>query len=186
MDYTTLVAQSKEDPKQSVKGMQSLYEVCQEVADGRYARGKRSELAGLLVVLVLAKLAGMQSLKGASDWVRDQEALIREGLHLPWEHMPCANTYSYALARLDSQQVNTALAAWCVRKEAASRCDGEPSRLAAQASERAVHLAIDGKALRGTGKQAYGGEEPQKQVLHVYEVQTGIVLQQCPIGSRAH
>jgi hypothetical protein len=100
MDYTTLVAQSKEDPKQSVKGMQPLYEVCQEVADGRYARGKRYELAGLLVVLVLAKLAGMQSLKGASDWVRDQEALIREGLHLPWKHMPCANTYSYAASTL--------------------------------------------------------------------------------------
>ncbi len=41
MDYTTLVAESKEDPEQSVKGMQSLYEVCQEVADGRRARGKR-------------------------------------------------------------------------------------------------------------------------------------------------
>jgi hypothetical protein len=51
-----------------------------------------------------------------------------------------------------------------------------------QPSERHVHLAIDGKALRGTGKQLYGGEEPQKQVLHVYEVQTGIVLHQCPIA----
>jgi hypothetical protein len=142
-------------------------------------------LAGLLLVLVLAKLAGMQSLLGASDWVQDQEALLRDRLQLPWKRMPCANTYCYALARLDSQQVNAALAAWCVRKEAESRCAEEPSRLAAQASERAVHLAIDGKALRGTGKQAYGGEEPQKQVLHVYEVDTGIVLQQCPIGSRA-
>jgi hypothetical protein len=53
----------------------------------------------------------------------------------------------------------------------------------AQPSERHVHLAIDGKALRGTGKQLGGGEEPQKQVLHVYEVQTGIVLQQCPIAT---
>jgi hypothetical protein len=165
--------------------MQSLYEVCQQVVDGRCARGKRYDLAGLLVVLVLAKLAGMQSLLGASDWIQDQEALLREGLQLSWKRMPCANTYSYALARLDSHQVNAALAAWCVRKEAESRCGEEPSRLAAQASERAVHLAIDGKALRGTGKQAYGGEEPQKQVLHVYEVDTGIVLQQCPIGSRA-
>jgi predicted transposase YbfD/YdcC len=51
-----------------------------------------------------------------------------------------------------------------------------------QASKQHVHLAIDGKALRGTGKQAYGGEEPQKQVLHVYEAHTGIVLQQCPIA----
>ena len=82
MDYTTLVAQSKEAPEQSVKGMQSLYEVCQEVTDGRCARGKRYKLADLLVVLVLAKLAGMQSLKGASDWVQDQEALLRERLQL--------------------------------------------------------------------------------------------------------
>ena len=182
MDYTTLCVESKEDQEQVAKGMQSLYEVCQQVVDGRSVRGKRYDLAGLLVVLVLAKLAGMQSLLGASDWVRDQEAFLREGLQLSWKRMPCANTYSYALARLDSQEVNAALAAWCVRQEAESRCGEEPSRLVARPSERAVHLAIDGKALRGTGKQAYGGEEPQKQVLHVYEVQTGIVLQQCPIA----
>jgi hypothetical protein len=80
------------------------------------ARGKRYDVAGLLVVLVLAKLAGMQSLLGASDWVHDQEKLLRAGLQLTWTRMPCANTYSYALARLDSQQVNAALAAWFVRK----------------------------------------------------------------------
>ena len=182
MDYTTLCAESKEDQEQVTKRMHSLYEVCHQLVDGRKARGKRYDLAGLLVVLVLAKLAGMQSLVGASDWVRDQEAFLREGLQLPWKRMPCANTYSYALARLDSQEVNVALAAWCVRQEAESRCGEEPSRLVTQSSERAVHLAIDGKALRGTGKQAYGGEEPQKQVLHVYEVHTGIVLQQCPIA----
>jgi hypothetical protein len=34
--------------------------------------------------------------------------------------MPCTNTYSYALERLDSQQVNAALAAWFERKEARS------------------------------------------------------------------
>jgi DDE family transposase len=182
MDYTTLGPESKEGQEQPPKGMQSLYKVCQQVVDGRAARGKRYELAGLLVVLVLAKLAGMQSLLGASEWIADQEALLREGLQLSWKRMPCTNTYSYALERLDSQQVNAALAAWFERKEAESRCGQEPSRLVAQPSERHVHLAIDGKALRGTGKQRYGGEEPQKQVLHVYEVQTGIVLHQCPIA----
>src|SRR5712692_8574368 len=153
MDYTTLSAESKEGPNHLPKEMQSLYEVCQQVVDGREARGKRYDLAGLLVVLVLAKLAGMESLLGASDWVKDQETLLRERLQLRWKRMPCANTYSYALARLDSQQVNAALAAWFVRKEAQSRCGEEPSRLMTQSSERAVHLAIDGKALRGTGKQ---------------------------------
>src|SRR2546421_123737 len=162
MDYTTLVAKNNDSQEQPAKRMQSLYAMCQEVVDGRCARGKRYDLAGLLVVLVLAKLAGMQSLQGASDWIQDQEAFLREGLQLSWKRMPCANTYSYALARLDSQQVNAALAAWFVRQEAESRYGNEPSRLAAQSSERHVHLAVDGKALRGTGKQLYGGEEPQK------------------------
>src|SRR3989440_454401 len=184
MDYTTLFSEGKESQEQPLKEMASLYEVCQQMVDGREARGKRYDLAGLVLVLVLAKLAGMQSLIGASDWIRDQASFLREGLPLSWKRMPCANTYSYALARLDSQEVNAALAAWCVRKEAESRCGEEPSRLVTQSSGRAVHLAVDGKALRGTGKQAYGGEEPQQQVLHVYEVHTGIVVQQCPIAAQ--
>jgi hypothetical protein len=156
MDYTTLVCESKEGQEQALKEMTSLYEVCRQVVDGRAAHGKRYELAGLLVVLVLAKLAGMQSLLGASDWVRDQECFLRKGLQVSWKRMQCAKTYSYALARLDSQQVNAALAAWFERKEAERRCGQEPSRIVAQPSERHIHLAIDGKALRGTGKQLYG------------------------------
>src|SRR5713226_5158873 len=100
MDSTTLFPESQEGQEQPAKRMQSLYEVCQQVVDGRKARGKRYDVAGLLVVLVLAKLAGMQSLLGASEWITDQEELLREGLGLTWNRMPCANTYSYALARL--------------------------------------------------------------------------------------
>jgi hypothetical protein len=66
MDSTTWCAQSKEDQEQLTKRMHSLYEVCHQLVDGRKARGKGYELAGLLVVLVLAKLAGMQSLVGKS------------------------------------------------------------------------------------------------------------------------
>jgi hypothetical protein len=40
MDYLTLIPESKEGQEQSAKQMQSLYEVCQQVVDGREARGK--------------------------------------------------------------------------------------------------------------------------------------------------
>jgi hypothetical protein len=116
--------------------------------------------------------------------VRDQAEQLRERLKLSWKQMPCANTYKYALVRLDSQQINEQFRDWLVREEAESRCGEEPSRLAAQSDQRAVHVAIDGKVLKGTGKQVYGGEKPQKHVLHVYEVQTGIVLHQCPIAEK--
>lgn len=184
MDYTTLIIKGNGESALSPKQSGSLYEICKQIEDKRAARGKQYDLAGLLVVLLLAKLAGMKSLSGASDWVRDQEERLREELQLPWRQMPCANTYKYALARLDSQQVNERFRDWLVRQEAERRCENEPSRLVIQGEHRAVHLAIDGKVLKGTGKQVYGGEKPQKQVLHVYEVQTGIVLHQCPIAEK--
>ena len=181
MDYTTLSQEPTSPQTPTCAQSQSLYEVCQHLNDGRAARGKTYELAGLLGLLILAKLAGMKSLKAASDWIQDQQACLKEHFKLTWKRMPCRNTYQYALLRLDSEKVNECLAAWLIRQEAQSRCGEEPSRLAAQSDQRSVHLALDGKVLKGTGKQVYGGEKPQKHVLHVYEVQTGIVLHQCPM-----
>lgn len=184
MDYSTLTVENGDLQQPQPGQMHSLYEVCQQVKDGRAARGKHYDLAALLVLLLTAKLAGETSLLGASEWVRLRADELRDSLHVGWKHMPCANTYRYALERLNSQQVNSILASWFVRQEAQRRCGDEPSRLAAQAGERQGQIAIDGKALKGTGTQAYGGDEPQQHILHVYEVQTGIVLEQCPIGEK--
>jgi hypothetical protein len=93
MDYTTLFPEQREANAGSQKPAIALYEVCQQVLDGRAARGKRSELAALLVVLVLAKLAGRQSLLGASEWIQDQQERLCAHLHLSWKRMPGANTY---------------------------------------------------------------------------------------------
>src|SRR5258708_32175968 len=112
MDYTTLLAESKTKESLPPKQGQSLYITCQQLVDGRKARGKRYDLAGVLMVLVLAKLAGMSSVLAVSQWAEDQETILRSGLGLCWKRMPCSNTYQYVLARLDSQQVNAWLAAW--------------------------------------------------------------------------
>ena len=184
MDYTTLVSDTPDLHPPASKQMHSLYEVCQQVQDGRAARGKQYDLAALLVLLLTAKLAGEKSLLGASDWIRLRADDLRDALHLSWKQMPCANTYRYALERLNSQHVNALVAAWFVRQEAQRRCGDEPSRLVSQSGHQHGQLAIDGKALKGTGMQAYGGNDPQQHVLHIYEVQTGIVLEQRPIGKK--
>ncbi len=64
---------------EEIKKEKSILEV-----DGRAARGKRYDLAALLVLLVLAKLAGMQSLLRASEWIKDQQVRLRAHLHLSW------------------------------------------------------------------------------------------------------
>src|SRR6266404_7604432 len=99
MDYTTLPAESKTEEWLPPKQGQSLYTVCQQLVDGRKARGRRYDLAGVVMVLVLAKLAGMSSVLAVSQWAKDQEEVLRSDLGLCWKHMPCANTYSYVLAR---------------------------------------------------------------------------------------
>src|SRR5436305_221267 len=116
MDYTTFLPESKREELPAPKHMHSLYAVCQQLVDGRKARGKRYDLAGVLMVMVLAKLAGMSSVLAVSEWAADQETMLRSRLGLRWKRMPCANTYHYVLARLDSQQVNAHLAAWFVRQ----------------------------------------------------------------------
>jgi hypothetical protein len=184
MEYLTLLPCDPEAQEWHTGKTASLYEVCQQLVDGRAARGKRYDLAGVLLVLILAKMAGMKNLLAASEWATYQEELLREKLHLTWKRMPCRNTYNYVLAHLESQEVNAHLASWFVRQEAQQRCGGKPNRLVAEPTKPGTHLAIDGKALKGTGKQAYGGDDPQKHLLHIYEVQTGVVLEQCPIPTK--
>lgn len=92
--------------------------------------------------------------------------------------MPCANTSNQVLAQLDSRQVNAHFAAWFLRFLAS-----QPKEVAASTQ---VHLAIDGKTLKSTGTQAYGGDSPQQHVLPVYEGEAGMVLEQIPVGTKTN
>ena len=89
-------------------------------------------------------------------------------------------TYCNVLSIIDAQHLDEILSAFFQRWEAQSRCGEEPSRLltpSGQADHR--HLAIDGKALRATSKQAH----PVHQ-LSCYEVSTGRVLWHCNVQEK--
>jgi hypothetical protein len=92
MDSPTLFPEQREAKVGMEKPAISLYEVCQQLLDGRAARGKRSELAALLVVLVVAQLAGRQSLLGASEWMRGSaRALVPTRAPALETHALCAH-----------------------------------------------------------------------------------------------
>ncbi len=54
MEYTTLECEGIESQEAVFKKLPSLYAICQQVVDGRQARGKRYELGALVLLLVLA------------------------------------------------------------------------------------------------------------------------------------
>lgn len=72
----------------------SLYEAFQGLTDPRRGQGKRYQLALILSLLVLAKLAGQQTLSGATEWIRHRSKMLVQRFGLSREEMPCQTTYS--------------------------------------------------------------------------------------------
>ncbi len=106
MDYTILLQGTENAVRPLQKGqseIHSLYRALQELADPRKKKGKRYELALVLTLLVLAKLAGETTLSAAPHWIRLRGKWLAEQLRLKRTAMPCQNTYRSVLAQLDAK-----------------------------------------------------------------------------------
>ncbi len=180
MDYTTLAVPTETGMAPEPSMVASLYEALHQLSDARRGQDKRYELALVLCLLVLAKLAGQTSLSGATEWIRHRAAVLADHFGLRRKNMPCQMTYCNVLARVDAKHLDELLATFFVRWEAEQRCGTEPSRLHTPVSKADhAHLAIDGKTLRATSSQPH----PVHQ-LSCYEVATGIVLWHCNVQEK--
>jgi predicted transposase YbfD/YdcC len=180
MDYTTLAIPTSAETTPECVVVASLYQALQQLSDARRGQGKRYELALILCLIILAKLAGQPTLSGATEWIRHRAATLAQRFALCREQMPCQTTYCNVLAKIDGKHLDEILSAFFVRWEAQNRCGEEPSRLATPAgSADHAHVAIDGKTIRATTGEA----QPVHQ-LSCYEVGTGIVLWHCNVGEK--
>lgn len=114
----------------------SLYDRLDELADQRDPRGKRYPLAVLLVLILLAKLAGEDQPHGIAEWARARSAELSELLPLTRESLPCANTYRAAASR--------AVQAAELQQVVSSFLCSQPQ------AGLSVLVCIDGKTMRGT------------------------------------
>ncbi len=172
MDHTTFSVPVRTGASLEAEAVTSLYHALQGLPDPRRKQGKRYSLAVILSLVILAKLAGEQTMSGVTDWVRHRGPDLAQRLGLRRARMPCQTTDSNVLARVDGQRLDAIVRAFFVRWEAQSRCGAEPSRLRIpEGHADHQHLALDGKTIRATTSQPH----PVHQ-LACYEVATGIVL----------
>jgi hypothetical protein len=115
MDYTTLPIPSHAEMVPEAVVVTSLYETLQQLSDARRGQGKRYELALILCLLVLAKMAGQTSLSGATDWIRHRAAVLADHFGLHRKSMPCQMTYCNVLARVDAKHLDDILATFFMR-----------------------------------------------------------------------
>ncbi|WP_151758474.1 transposase family protein [Dictyobacter vulcani] len=176
MEYSTLKTESKTIQEVSPSHLRSLYDICAQILISGQPEGSNMRWRTWLIVLILAKLAGMKSLLGASDWARDQGERLREQLNVKWKRMPCANTYKYALARLESQQINERFRDWLLRQEAESRCGDEPVVSRCRQSSALFMWPLMAKCCGNRSAELWRRKAQQACVCIVYEVQTGNCL----------
>lgn len=162
----------------------SVYRAFEQIQDGRKKRGVRYSVPLILTLIVLAKLAGMTTLAGIAEWVRLRAGWLNQALPNPGESFPCAATYSNVLRAVDAQQVRQVMNDLLTRVGTMKRCGEEPSR-EDKAAERAkhVHVALDGKTLRGTLGHAPADQQKMHQ-LALYEAQTGVILKEQVTGEK--
>jgi len=158
--------------------VQDLYRVLQTVTDRRHQRGRRFEAATVLILMLVAKMAGENTLLGITDWVRLRVDWLTQVV--PLRAGPCANTYLNICAQIDAAELSAKVAAFLSGAVVALPADVASDTGAAPPPLR--HLACDGKVLRGSHR---GGAEAQ-QVLGIFDVTAQSMLAQLPIAGKGY
>lgn len=184
MNYNMLTGALESAECLQESDVMSVYRAFEQVQDGRCKRGVRYSVAQILTLIVLGKLVGMTTPAALAEWVRLRAGWLKQVLEWTRPGFPCASTYSNVLRKLEAEQVNKVLSQLLIRLAASRRCGEEPSRMAnQQEGQQHVHLALDGKTLKGTlGHQA--ASERAMHQLGLYETQTGALLKEQIVGEK--
>lgn len=114
--------------------MATLQEALSSLPDHRDRRGLQYSLDSLLLAIIVGFMCGCDSLLAVSRLLKRMSREQREALGFLWFKIPCHTTLCITFTGFDVDALEKTL-----------------SRVAlTDAGEQPLHLAIDGKALRGT------------------------------------
>ncbi|GAC1397772.1 MAG: hypothetical protein NVSMB49_04200 [Ktedonobacteraceae bacterium] len=97
MNDTTLLSQLSLPQKALVFDLDALYACLQTIPDHRHRRGLQYPLASLLMIGVLAKLAGQDGSRAMAHWAKLRTHELSQLFHLKREKMPHYSTWSRVL-----------------------------------------------------------------------------------------
>src|SRR5260370_7577785 len=137
MKDTTLSASLHLPNEALLFDLDALYACLQTIPDHRDRRGVRYPLASLLMIGVLAKLAGQDSSRGMAHWAELRAGELSQLFHLKRARMPHSSTWSRVLGHaVDPNEVEQSVGAFFADTLKASR-----------AKRCCIHLTLYGKAL---------------------------------------
>jgi predicted transposase YbfD/YdcC len=152
--------------------LQTLTERLQTLTDKRQARGVRYPLDVLLLVAILARLAGYTRLEPMADWARLRARELATLLGLKRTSMPHQSTWSRVFgSAVDLDQLEHLLGQFFREQQATSEV---PAR-------GRIVLAVDGKSVRGT---IPSGQTRGLHLVCAYLPGAGVVLTQVAVDRK--
>lgn len=152
-----------------VFSLQALVERLQTLSDKRKARGIRYPLDVLLLVAVLARLAGESRLEPMADWARLRAADLAALLGLARATMPHQCTWSQVFGQaVDVEHLEHVLGQFFAQQQASAELPQRGS----------IVLAVDGKTLRGSIPT---GQSRGVHLVDAYLPDQGVVLAQLAV-----
>lgn len=164
MQYHTIEFPATQAPAGVFFALGSLYDYFTRLSDKRKARGLRYPLAVVLVMALLAKLAGEDEPAGIAHWIALRKEFLLEALALERKTTPHAVTFSRVLGNaIEVKELEQAMQEFF-------SSDLHLESLAA--------VSMDGKVLRGTIPV---GQTQGLHLLALYLPQHGVVLMQVEV-----
>jgi predicted transposase YbfD/YdcC len=125
-----------------------LVEYLRQVPDPRHARGKRHPLEAILLLVVVATLAGRTHRQGIHEWGRAAEEAVRRALGFRAGKTPAASTLHEVLGAIDWDAFAEQLRQWALAllaqldpgREAALSCDGKTVKGSLREGSEVAHL----------------------------------------------
>jgi predicted transposase YbfD/YdcC len=167
MDYNNVPLHQEISETGLIYDVGSLYDHLMKINDPRDRRGLRYRLINLMVMTLLAKLAGENTPSGIADWVAERLDLLIEMQVTDREQAPSHMTFRRMLQ-------------WIISVERLEEVLREYQKKALQSKEELV-LSMDGKTLRGTIPT---GDTRGVHLLAVYVPKQGLVLAQVAVGKK--
>lgn len=170
MQVTTISATLPLPNEALLFDLEALYRRLQAVPDQRSRQGLRYPLTSILLMGVLAKLAGQDSSRGIAHWAQLRKQELRRLFAFKRETMPHYSTWSRVLGRgVDPTQLEQVLGDFFASSLAEER----------RLQRGGIQLCLDGKTLRGTIPL---GQSQGVHLLAAYVPEQGVVLAQVQVN----
>ena len=145
-----------------------LINLLKEIEDPRSYHGKEYQLWQVLLISILAIMCNAKTYVDISTFMRVNYDLLNRHLQLKWRRTPTHSCIQKIFTRLTVESVESAFRNYATALE--SQCD----------SEELLHLAFDGKTLRGSASNAKATKA--HQVLSAFSSFSNFIMAHFQVG----